>query len=67
MSAAFLGKLGTSIGWGLFQIFMIITASLSGVLTGEWKSVPGKPKAFLASGMTLLVVATLLLTMANRQ
>jgi len=67
MSAAFLGKLGTSIGWGLFQIFMIMTASLSGVLTGEWKSVPGKPKAFLAVGMTLLVFATLLLVMANRR
>jgi L-rhamnose-H+ transport protein len=67
MSAAFLGNLGTSIGWGVFQIFMIMTATLSGVLTGEWKSIPGKSKAFLAAGMALLVFATLLLTMANRR
>jgi len=67
MSAAFLGNLGTSIGWGLFQIFMIMTASLSGVLTGEWKRVRGKPQALLGAGMALLVLATLLLTMANGQ
>lgn len=66
MSAALLGGLGTSIGWGLFQIFMIMTASLSGLLTGEWKRTSRKSRAFLAGGMSLLLVATLLLTAANR-
>src|SRR5579863_6375718 len=66
MSAALLGDLGTSIGWGLFQIFMIMTASLSGLLTGEWRRSSGKSRAFLAAGMFLLLVATLMLTAANR-
>lgn len=66
MSAAFLGDLGTSIGWGLFQIFMIMTASLSGLLTGEWGCAPRKSRLFLAAGMLFLLVATLLLTAANR-
>ena len=37
VASVYLGSLGTSVGWGLFQIFMIITANLSGLLTGEWR------------------------------
>lgn len=66
MSAAFLGNLGTSIGWALFQIFMIVAASVSGLLIGEWKHASGKAFVCLASGMSLLIVATIFLTFANR-
>jgi hypothetical protein len=45
---------------------MIMTASLSGVLTGEWKGAPARAKVCLTAGMALLMVATLLLTAANR-
>lgn len=31
------GAIGTFVGWALFQISMIMTANLSGGLTGEWK------------------------------
>jgi len=65
MSATFLGSLGTSVGWGLFQIFMIMTATLSGVWTGEWKHAPGKARALLASGLACLTCATGLLAAAN--
>lgn len=61
MSAAYLGALGTSIGWGLFQIFMIMTATLSGVWTGEWKGASRSSKALLVSGLGSLTVATVLL------
>ena len=65
MSATYLGSLGTSIGWGLFQIFMIMTATLSGVLTGEWKNAPSQSRLLLISGFTCLVGATTLLAMGN--
>lgn len=65
MSAAYLGALGTSIGWGLFQIFMIMTATLSGVLTGEWKGAPNLAKLLLSSGLAGLTGATVLLALAN--
>lgn len=65
MSAIYLGTLGTSIGWGLFQIFMIMTATLSGVLTGEWKGAPIFSKSLLTSGFACLTGATALLAMAN--
>jgi L-rhamnose-H+ transport protein len=65
MSATYLGSLGTSIGWGLFQIFMIMTATLSGVLTGEWKHAPRFAVLLLGMGLTGLTCATVLLALGN--
>jgi L-rhamnose-H+ transport protein len=65
MSAVFLGARGTSIGWGLLQIFMIATATLSGVLTGEWRVASPRSITFLGSGLTALIVATLFFTWSN--
>jgi len=62
MSATYLGTLGTSVGWGLFQIFMITTAMLSGVLTGEWKESPVRARAYLGTGLMFLILATVLFT-----
>lgn len=66
MSAAYLGPLGTSVGWGLFQIFMILTATLSGVLTGEWSRASRKSKLLLGPGLLCLICATVLLARSNR-
>ena len=66
VASVYLGNLGTSVGWGLFQIFMIITANLSGLLTGEWSGAPAGARGKLYAGLALLVVATLLLAGANR-
>ena len=65
MSTTYLGSLGTSIGWGLFQIFMIMTATLSGVWTGEWKGAPRASRLLLALGFVCLTGATALLAMGN--
>lgn len=65
MSAVFLGPLGVSVGWGLFQSFMIITATVSGVLTAEWKSAPRSARILLTLGLACLLLATLLLSVAG--
>jgi L-rhamnose-H+ transport protein len=65
VSSVFLGVLGTSVGWGLFQIFMIMTANLSGVLTGEWKGAPQAAMLRLLAGLTMLAVATMLMAAGN--
>jgi L-rhamnose-H+ transport protein len=65
MSATFLGALGTSAGWGLFQIFMITTAILSGVLTGEWKGSPVRARAYLGTGLMFLILATVVFSAGN--
>jgi L-rhamnose-H+ transport protein len=66
MSAAYLGRFGTSIGWGLFQIFMIMTATLSGVFAGEWKFAPRFARALLVMSIICLGGATAVLAYANR-
>lgn len=66
VASVFLGSLGTSVGWGLFQIFMIITANLSGLLTGEWRSAPATSRKLLYAGLGLLIAATLLLAATVR-
>lgn len=66
MSAVYLGGLGTSIGWGLFQIFMIMTATVSGLLTAEWRDAPRAAILLLGSGMAGLIGATVLLSVVER-
>ena len=66
VSSVYLGALGTSVGWALFQIFMISTANLSGVLTGEWKAAPVSATRSLWAGLALLGVATITVAAANR-
>ena len=65
MSATYLGALGTSVGWGLLQIFMIITATMAGVLTGEWKQSCRSAKLLLASGIAGLTIAIALLAASS--
>ena len=65
MSATFLGALGTSVGWGLLQIFMIMTAMLAGVFTGEWRHASASAKMLLGSGIAFLTTATVLLAVSN--
>ena len=66
MSTTYLGLFGTSIGWGLFQIFMIMTATLAGVCTGEWKRAPRLARILLGLGLGFLTLATSLLAMGNQ-
>jgi L-rhamnose-H+ transport protein len=65
MSATFLGALGTSVGWGLLQIFMILTAILAGVFTGEWRYASRSAKLLLSIGIAGLTIATVLLAVSN--
>jgi hypothetical protein len=65
MSAVLLGTLGVSVGWGLFQSFMIITATVSGILTAEWRRAPRNATILLTLGLACLLLATLLLSMAG--
>ena len=66
MSAAYIGTLGTSVGWALYNIFMIMTANVSGMVTGEWKNASSGTLALLSSGLVLLTFATILIALGNR-
>lgn len=60
-----LGVLGTSIGWSIYQICIILTANVSGWIAGEWKRVSQPSKVALWSGLSLLAAATLAITYGN--
>jgi len=65
VSATYLGALGTSIGWALFQIFMIMAANASGVVTGEWKGAQQRARNLLWASLLLLALATVIIALAN--
>ena len=65
VSSVYLGTLGTSAGWALFQIFMIMTANASGMLTAEWKGSPKAAKLGMFAGLALLSMATVLIAPKN--
>ena len=66
VAAVYLGTLGTSVGWALFQIFNIMVANASGILTGEWKTAPKAAMNRLLIGLLLLAVATAIIAAGNR-
>ena len=66
VATVYLGVLGTSVGWGLFQIFNIMSANLSGVWTGEWRKAPPGALRTLYGGIALLAAATVILAAGNR-
>lgn len=56
--SAYLSVPGISVSCAFFQIFMIMTANVSGVLTGEWKTVPTAARRGWWTGLGLLALAT---------
>ena len=57
MGAIRLGKMGLSIGWGLFMSFMVVVANLWGISTGEWSGEDRRPLRVMCTGLVILIVA----------
>ncbi len=57
-----LGSLGTVLGWPLFMSLIVISASVVGLLTGEWKRSGRTPVLLQCGGVGLLIVAVFFLT-----
>ncbi len=66
VASVYLGPLGTSAGWALMQIFMILTANVSGLLTGEWRGTPPRVLRVFGLGLSLLALATVIISLGNR-
>jgi L-rhamnose-H+ transport protein len=66
VSAAKLGVWGPILGWPLFMSLIVITASLLGMMTGEWKNSGRLPIKIQWVGVTLLVLAVFLLANMSR-
>lgn len=61
----YLGILGVSVGWALFNITLIVSGNLAGLLTGEWKSIARRIFTVNVAGVGVLLVATVIMAAAN--
>jgi L-rhamnose-H+ transport protein len=58
VSTRYLGRLGDSAGWAIYQIAMVLTANIGGVMAGEWKAAPRRSILMLSGGVLVLILAT---------
>ena len=61
-----LGSWGTILGWPLFMSLIVITATVLGVVTGEWKGAGKGPLRIQMTGVAVLVLAVFVLAFASR-
>jgi L-rhamnose-H+ transport protein len=64
-ATVFLGILGVSIGWALFQITLILSGNLAGIWTGEWRSTSKRIFNANLAGVAVLFIATAMMAAAN--
>jgi L-rhamnose-H+ transport protein len=57
-----LGSLGTSIGWPLSLAVGLLLANLIGIVLGEWRLASKRARAWMYSGILILLVAVILLS-----
>jgi L-rhamnose-H+ transport protein len=60
-----MGVLGVSVGWALFQVLMILTGNVAGMLTGEWRNVARSITRANLAGVLILLAALVLIGAAN--
>src|SRR5258708_6184527 len=60
-----LGSWGTILGWPLFMSLIVITASILGFITGEWKGSGKQPLRIQVGGVAVLVLAGVVLACAR--
>jgi L-rhamnose-H+ transport protein len=65
IGANYLGKMGTSVGFGMLFCGIMLTGSVAGFATGEWKDAPARSRRFIMLGMAGLVLGVCILAYAN--
>jgi L-rhamnose-H+ transport protein len=65
IAAGKMGPLGTSVGWPVFMSMIVITASIWGVLTGEWRGTGRRPLQIMYGGVAMLILAIVVLSRAS--
>ena len=65
IAAGRLGSLGTVLGWPLFMSLIVITASLWGIWTGDWKGSGMRPREIMYGGVAVLILAIIVLSRAS--
>jgi L-rhamnose-H+ transport protein len=66
LAASQLGTWGPILGWPLFMSLIVISATVLGVFTGEWKDGGPLPIRIQWTGVTVLVLAIFILAGSTR-
>jgi L-rhamnose-H+ transport protein len=66
VSVGKLGELGPVLGWPVFMSLIVITASVLGTVTGEWKNAGKQPLQIQLTGVGFLVAAVFVLALVSR-
>jgi L-rhamnose-H+ transport protein len=66
LSTRYLGRLGDSAGWAIYQITMVLTATAAGIVMGEWKSASRRSLFALAASLITLIFATAVTAASTR-
>jgi L-rhamnose-H+ transport protein len=61
----FLGILGVSVGWALFQITTLLSGNLAGIWSGEWRDISKRVFNVNIAGVAVLLLATVIMAAAN--
>ena len=61
------GSWGTTLAWPMFMSLIVITASVHGIRTGEWKNTGQTPLRIQLGGLAVLILAVVVLTFAGQQ
>jgi hypothetical protein len=65
MGAASLGSLGGILGWPMFMIVDIIAGLFWGAMTGEWKGSSRRTLAYCWTGVGILFLAIVVISIGN--
>jgi L-rhamnose-H+ transport protein len=66
VSTRYLGRLGDSAGWAIYQIAMVLTANIGGVIAGEWNGASRRSLIVLSCGVLVLILATVTTALSAR-
>ncbi len=59
-------ELGIVVAWPAFMSLIVITASVWGIVTGEWKNAGKQPLRIMSAGVAVLILAVSVLSAASR-
>jgi L-rhamnose-H+ transport protein len=66
MASARLGSWGNIFGWPLFMSLIVMTASVLGMVTGEWKGAGKRALLMQAYGVAILILSVFVLSAASQ-
>ena len=66
ISTRYLGRLGDSAGWAIYEITIVLAANVAGLMMGEWRRASRLAVGVLASGVFVLIVATVTTAFSTR-